>query len=218
MKSRFTRFVSELVLWNVANVVCMVLPAAVTYYIGTNVLEWSTITGAARLSFLVTLALLVSVTWGSWAGLVWTRNRAIRVGMRAMTLFPGAMMMVGGGIGLWVGFGAWYIWGGLLAAGAGMGVVSTALSRYFRPASREPKLSSYLLGLALYPTVATAISLAIGAAWYNFVTNPASGDWREMFSIATLYTSVLAAALTTTIIPAVLSSTFRRVSLDILPR
>ncbi len=214
MKTPATRFILELLLWNVANVLCIAIPTAVTFILGKEFLGW----GAGYLSFYVTSAVLVTLTWGSWAGLVWTRNRAIRGGMLATTLIPGLMTIAGGVVGLWVGFGAWFLWAGLIGAGVGMIAAAIGLSRFFRPVHREPKLSSYVFGLAVYPIATTALSLGVAALWYNFVTTPASGDWRDLVSVATLYVTVLASALVSTVIPAVLSSGLRKVSGDFLPR
>lgn len=214
MKNPATRFILELFLWNIANVVCIALPTAATFFIGKDVLHW----GAGYMSFYVTSAVLVTLTWGSWAGLVWTRNRAIRGGMLATTLIPGLLTIAGGAVGLWTGFGAWFLWLGLIGAGVGTIAAAIGLARFFRPLHREPKLSSYVFGLAVYPLATTVVSLAIGALWYNFVTNPSSGDWRDIVSIATLYVTVIASALISTVIPATLSSALRKVSSDMLPR
>lgn len=215
MKNSAGRFILELFLWNIANVVCIAVPTAVTFFLGKEVLGW----GAGYLSFYVTSAVLVTLTWGSWAGLVWTRNRAIRGGMLATTLLPGLLTVAGGAVGLWVGFvGAWYLWAGLIGAGVGMIAAAIGLSRFFRPVHREPKLSSYVFGFGVYPLATTVLSLGVAALWYNFITNPATGDWRDLMSVATLYVTVLASALISTVIPAMLSSTLRKVSGDMLPR
>lgn len=214
MKNHAGRFILELFLWNIANVLCIAIPTIATFFIGKEMLGW----GPGYLSFYVTSAVLVTVTWGSWAGLVWTRNRAIRGGMLATTLIPGLLTIIGGVVGLWVGFGAWFLWAGLIASGVGMIAAAVGLSRYFRPVQREPKLSSYVLGLGVYPLITTGVALGVAAMWYNFVTNPTSGDWRDIVSIATLYVTVIASALISTIIPAMISSSLRKVSGDILPR
>ena len=214
MRNPATRFVFELFLWNVANILCVALPTAATYFIGTAILGW----GPAYLSFYLTSALLVTLTWGSWAGRVWTRNRAIRAGMLATTLIPGAITMAIGGIGLWVGFGAWYLWAGIIGAGVGTIAAAIGLARYFRPDNVEPRVTQYLLGLFVYPVVTTAAAFAVASLWYNYVTNPASGDWRDIVSIATVYVTVLASVLISTVIPAALSSGLRKLSGDVLPR
>lgn len=214
MKKPAARFILELFLWNIANVVCIAIPTAATFFIGKEMLGW----GPGYLSFYVTSAVLVSLTWGSWAGLVWTRNRAIRGGMLATTLIPGLLTVAGGSVGLWLGFGAWFLWVGLIGAGVGMIAAAIGLARFFRPVHREPKLSSYVFGLAVYPIATTLVSLGVAALWYNFVTSPSSGDWRDIVSIATLYVTVIASALISTVIPAMLSTGLRKVSGDLLPR
>lgn len=214
MRNPAARFILELFLWNIANVVCIAIPTGLTYFVGREYLGW----GPGAMSFFITSALLVTLTWGSWAGLVWTRNRAIRGGMLATTLIPGLFTVAGGAVGLWVGFGVWYLWAGLIGAGIGTIAAAVGLSRYFRPVHREPKPSSFIFGLLVYPLATTALAFGVGALWYNYVTTPASGDWRDLVNIATLYVTVIASALCSTVIPAVMSSGLRKVAGDLLPR
>lgn len=212
MKSAASRFIVEILLWNAANVLCLLIPSAVVFLVGKELLGW----GPGYMSFYLTSTVLATLTWGSWASLVWTRNRALRGGMQFTTLLPGVLTVGAGGLGLWVGFGAWFIWAGLIAAGVGMLGAALALVRYFRPVNREPSASAYLFGFGVYPLATTAAGLAVGTLWYNFVTNPTSGDWRSIVSVATLYVTVLAMALISTVIPAVFSSGLRKVSGDLI--
>lgn len=214
MRSAASRFIAELALWNIANVICIALPTALTFFVGKEILGW----GPGYLSFYVTSAVLVTLTWGSWAALVWTKNRGIRGGMRATTVLPGILTMLAGGAGLWAGFGAWYMWAGLIGAGGGMIAAAIGLAKFFQPVRREPSTASYVFGLAVYPLATTAVSLGVAALWYSFVTSPTSGDWRDIVSIATLYTTVIATALISTVIPAIISSGLRKVAADYLPR
>lgn len=212
MKSAGTRFVSELLLWNAANVLCIALPTGAVFLVGKNILGW----GPGFLSFYVTAAILATLTWGSWSALVWTKNRVLRSGMRAATLIPGLLTMVGGFAGLWVGFGAWYLWAGIIGAGLGTIATAGALAKFFRPVNRTPGASSYLFGFGVYPLITTAAALGVAALWYNFVTSSMLEDWRGLISVATLYVTVLASVLVSTVIPAITSSTLRKVSGDFL--
>lgn len=211
MRTTLSRFVTEILLWNAANVLCILLPTSAVYFVGRHMLEW----GPGFLSFYLTTTVLATLTWGSWAALVWTRSRALRGGMQAMTLLPGVLTMLAGCAGLWVGFGAWWLWAGIIGAGAGTIATAVALVRFFRPLNREPSGSSYLFGFGVYPFVTTALALGVGALWYGFVTGSTFEDWRGLISIATLYVSVLASVLVSTVIPALTSSSLRKVSGDL---
>ncbi len=212
MKSTAKRLVAEIFLWNTANVLCTLLPTAAVYLIGTVILGW----GPGFTSFYVTAALLTTLTWGSWASLVWTSNRGLRGGMLATTLLPGVLTTGAGLAGFWAGFGAWYMWAGIIGAGLGTVAVAVSLTRYFRPLNRVPGRASYLVGFAVYPLVTTAVGLVIATLWYNFVTGALSEDWRGLISIATLYATVIASVLVSTVIPATVSSTLRKISGDLL--
>jgi hypothetical protein len=214
MKSTIGKTILELVLWNVSNVLCLLIPSAAVFFIGKEFLHW----GPGFLSFYMTATVLATLTWGSWAALVWTKNRALRGGMQATTLLPGIITVIAGGFGFWVGFGAWYLWLGMVAAGIGMVAAAVALVRYFRPVTREPGAASYVFGLGVYPLMTTALSLGIGSMWYNYVTSPAGDDWRNLDSIATLYVTVIALALVSTVIPAAVSSGLRKFSADVVRR
>jgi hypothetical protein len=214
MKSALGKTILELVLWNVSNVLCLLIPSAAVFFIGKNVLHW----GPGFLSFYMTATVLATLTWGSWAALVWTRNRALRGGMQATTLLPGIITVVVGGFGFWVGVGAWYLWFGIIGAGVGMTAAAVALVRFFRPVHRDPTTASYAFGLGVYPLITTVLSLGIGSMWYNYITSPVGEDWRKLVSIATVYVTVLALSLVSTVIPAAVSSGLRKVSGDVLPR
>ena len=212
MKSATYRFLVDILLWNAANVVSMLIPSALVFFIGKELLGW----GPGFLSFYLTATILATLTWGSWAALVWTRSRPLRGAMQATTLFPGAITIGAGTAGLWIGFGAWYLWAGIIGAGLGMIAAALALVRFFRPVNREPSTASYLFGFGVYPVATSAAALGIGALWYNFVTNPATGDWRGLISIATVYVTILAMALISTIVPATFSSGLRKFGSDVL--
>lgn len=219
MKNPISRFLSELVLWNISNVLCIALPTFAAYHVmAMSWAEFGVMLSSWQLSVVPAVVVVLTLTWGSWAALVWTRHRVIRLGMRVTTMFPGMLMIAGGALGLWSGFFAWFFWAGLIAAGIATIFLATAMARYFRPTNRVPQLSSYVLGFTLYPVAATALSMLVGAAWLHFFREAVANDWRDLFSIGMLYVSVIASALVTTLIPALLSSALRRFSCDVLPR
>lgn len=211
MKTTISTFVGELALWIVANTLCVVVPTAAVFFAGTHLLGW----GPGHLSFYLTATALVTLTWGSWGALIWTRNPALRTSMRLTTLLPGVLVFALGLFGLYVGVGAWYIWGGLIASSLGMVASSAGLNRVFATGGNPRRSLSLGLGLGVYPLATTTFGMAAGALWYIYVTNPHSGDWRSLISIATLLITVMAIALISTVIPAAVSAIFRRAGVEL---
>lgn len=211
MKTGISNFVGELALWVVANTLCVVAATTAVFFVGTGLLGW----GPGMLSFYLTATALVTLTWGSWGALIWTRNPALRTSMQLTTLLPGVLVFALGLFGLYVGVGAWYVWGGLLASSLGMVAASVGLNRAFATAGRPRRGIALGIGLGAYPLATTAFGLGAGALWYGYVTNPHSGDWRSLISIATLMVTVMAIALISTVIPAAVSSIFRRAGIEL---
>ncbi len=210
MKTSLFRFFVELTLWGIANLLCMGLATTAVYLVGTNVLDW----GPAKLSFFLPLTAILSSSWGSWSSMVWARNRAIRGAMYASAAIPGVLMILSGGLGLWVGFGAWFIWATFILGGLAMIGATSALCRQFNPRTHSVPALSSLYGLLVHPILTLATTGFVGAVWYNFVSNPIDGSWRDLISVATLMASLLAIALTTTVIPAATSTVCRKLALD----
>ena len=202
------RTLLEIPLWILANIICSAIPTAAVYHFGTTVLGWSQV----QTGFYMSAMLLVTMTWGSWAALVWSRSRAIRIGLRASTVLPGLITFGIGLAGLWTGFGALYAWAIIMAAGLGTSVAAVALSKSLgvRPSKIGP--SNMLAGLLAFPVVTTIISGLIGSVWYRFVTHPADGNWRSLVSFGAVMVTVLAIALISTVIPSVTSSFAQRIS------
>lgn len=192
---------SELIAWIFANVICVVAAVTAVFVIG-EFAGW----GQGLKTFYVSAIAVASLTWGSWAALVWTRTRPIRVWMRFSTAIPGAITLAIGGLGAYVGVGALFAWIAIMLAGIGMMAAALILARRFgAQAASDPK-RGLAIGLGLFPPIAVALSLVTGSLWYQFINNPMAGDWRSLLSIATVVVSILAMALISTVIPAVASS------------
>lgn len=191
----------ETSLWALANTLCLGLPLGAIYLYGTMVAGW----GPAKISLFMTLAAVLTGTWGSWATLVWTRNRALRALQQGITTVPGILLTVLGGALLYFGAGAWYLGALLCLSGVGMMAVAVTLAGGFFSKNDVPSLSQYVTGVLIYPLATTAASALLAGMWYGFVTSTGFADWRSLFSLATLMSTVMFATLTSTIIPAVMS-------------
>lgn len=211
MSRSVSKFAGELALWVVANTLCVLVPTAVVFFVGTTILGW----GPGYLSFYLPATALLALTWGSWGALIWTHNPALRTSMQLTTLLPGVLVFGLGLFGLYVGVGAWYVWAGLMASSFGMVAASVGLNRVFGTQGHPPRGLSLGLGLGIYPLATTAFGLGAGSLWYSYVTSPHGGDWRSLISVATLMITIMAIALISTVIPAAVSSIFRRAGIEL---
>jgi hypothetical protein len=209
MKTSLFRFFVELTLWSIANLLCMGLATSAVYVVGSTVLNWN----PATMSFFLPATALLTSTWGAWSSMVWARNRAVRVGMYVSAGIPGIALIATGGLGLWVGFGAWFVWAGFILGGFAMIGATSALCRQFNPRTHSVPALSSLYGLLVHPIATLAASGGVAAVWYTFVSNP-SGGWRGLVSLSTLMATLLGVALITTVIPAATSTLCRKLALE----
>lgn len=200
------RTLVEIPLWILANVICSAIPTAIIYKIGTIALGWNHF----QTGFYVSAMLVVTMTWGSWAALIWSRSSAVRIGLRASTMLPGMVTFGLGALGLWTGFGPTYAWALIMASGLGTSVAAVALHRSLGVRPTRLSQTNILTGLFGFPLITTAASGFIGGAWYSFVTSPADGNWRALVSFGAVMITVLAMALISTVIPAITSSVTQR--------
>ncbi len=206
MGSNFMRTLIEIPLWILANILCSIIPTAIAFQFGTQVLGWS----PAQSAFYLSAMVLATMTWGSWAALIWSRSRAVRIGLRASTVLPGVVTSAIGVLGLWTGFGAVFAWAVMIAAGIGTSVAAVLLSKRLgvRPTTFAAK--NVVAGLVAFPFVTTMIAGVIGGVWYHYITHPADGNWRSLAGFGTVMVTVMAVALISTVIPAVTSSFAQR--------
>ncbi len=202
-------FVGELGLWGLANVLCLGAVLGTLYGVGGVLLGWNPF----KLSLMMTLGALLTATWGSWATLIWTRNRGLRAVQQAMTMGPGVLMLALGGVLLYLGFGAWYIAALVGAAGLGMSMVSVVLAGGVFTKNSEPNKLQYMLGVALFPLMATVLGGLVTFAWLSFLPNPFWHNLESFLSISTMMTFVMASTLISTVIPALCSRACQELSI-----
>ena len=207
-------FVGELGLWGLANLICLALPLALVFFLGTQVLKWS----PWRISLYMVLAGVMTSTWGSWATLVWTRSRGLRSVQQFMTTIPGIVAMAAGGGLLYVFPSRWFISAGFIASGIGMIAAAIVLAGGVFTKNQAPSKLQYLFGLLVYPLTTTALGGAVASVWYMFLNRPALTGWKDLLSISTLMITVMAMALVSTVIPAVCSRLSQQAALMLKPR
>ncbi|MEM1348161.1 MAG: hypothetical protein AAGI01_06380 [Myxococcota bacterium] len=210
-KSPILQFLGEAGLWWLANILSLVLPLAAVYVVGTQYMHW----GPTKLSFAMSVAGILTATWGSWAALIWTRSRGLRAMQQGATTLPGTILVALGGAMLYVGMVKWHIGALIVGAGLGMVVLSVLLVGGLFTRNARPSMAQVALGLTLFPVLTTAAAGGVAVMWYWFVVHPQMFEFmnlRELFTMATLSVSVMAIALTTTVIPAVVSRLSREVA------
>jgi len=200
MGSRIERAVKESALWIAANIVCTTAALSVIYFAAQLAPG-----GGALLATFLAVAGGVSLTWGSWISLSWTRSIPLRAAMKGVTLVPGLVLLTAAATGLYIGIGSLFAWLALVGSAAGTLAVSVLLWRSVPRASAKTSRSNVALGLLAYPFAAAGGSTVVGWLWLWFVTDTIYTDWRGLLSSATVMITILAVELTTTVLPAALS-------------
>lgn len=218
MRSSVLRILSEIVLWVVANVVCVAVPTALVYFVAMNFLG----TGYHMASLYALGFGLASLTWGSWAALTWTRTRFLRVGMRGSTAIPG---LIFAGIGVLIAKSGLGLVPGVVMIGAGLGgvVISTLLSKSMGAKAARHMGAGLLAGLVAFPIVSSVLALSVGSLWMRFISvtvgdalfggcvGPSFHTIAGLFNMQTLMATVMLWTLVATIIPAVSSTLSQRI-------
>lgn len=202
-------FLGEWILWLVANAVCLILPLGTLYLVGHELLHWS----PWRLSMYLGVAAALTSTWGSWATLVWTRSRPLRALQQATTTIPSLLLIISG-VALFSTWPArWLVALVLVLAGVGNFIAAIVLAGGILSKNQAPSRVQYLLGAVVFPIATTAASGLIASLWYMFAANVAANGWRDLFSVASLMSAVMAGALISTMIPAAMSRLAQQLSL-----
>ncbi|MFU8804547.1 MAG: hypothetical protein ACNA8W_12110 [Bradymonadaceae bacterium] len=194
---------AECLLWTLSSTVLVILAAAGTYIAG-SIFQWGiavTVVGAM-------CAGLFALTWGSWGSLIWSRRRAVRAGIESVTIVPGLLILALGFVGLYVGVGKMYLWLSLIVPSAGTVAVALLLARQSNRLTVGTGISTrwrHILAWTLFPLITLGAAGLVGYLWLSYVTRPVSADWRSLFNMASFMVSVLAMALITTVIPAMVS-------------
>lgn len=207
MGSRVKRMLAEGALWMAANLVST-SAALLATYLGLNLIGGGGVVLAGSLA----VAGVVSLTWGSWISLSWTRTIGLRAAMKGITLVPGLLLLTAAGTGFYIGLGSLFAWLALVASAVGTLAVTVLLWDYMPRASAQRSSPTLALGFLVYPIGTTLCAGAVGWLWLWFVTDTVHTDWRALLSFATVMATILAAELVTTVIPAAFSMSCVRAS------
>lgn len=191
-------WIAELGLWGVANTLCVGLAMGALYgahqVIGFKLY---------LLSVLTVVTLLASLTWGSWATLVWTRSRSLRLVQQGVTVLPGVLSIVGAGALFYAMPTRWLAALVLGVSGAGMLVSSVMLAGGVMTKNTTRSPLQYVTGLLVYPLVTLLASSAVSAVWYMFLAN--GSGFKRLIGLPSLMITALSIAMVTTVIPAGIS-------------
>lgn len=161
---------------------------------------------------------LFSATWGSWAALIWTRNRALRSLMIGFALLPGVVLVV---VGVWAFIympeNRWvWRWGWLIFAGHGLGaVVMTVLlggRGLFKKAPLWIRSRRLAIGWTLYPILIVVGSVALVATTFALLPDLVAGSDDTLETLARWIIPSQALVLLTTGLPALSAHICRRLT------
>jgi hypothetical protein len=201
-------FLTESALWTLSNTLGVAVPVA-AIYVGLHVFLGVSMT---KVSLAMSAGALLTLTWGSWASLVWAKNRMLRASMQMMTVIPGILLLLLAGLGFYIGRGSILFWLALLSSGAGTVAASFMLARNVGALSVDDSPTGLLAGFGVFPMLATGAAGGVGYLWYVFVSNPLATDWRSMFSLSFFFVTTLAIVLISTVVPAVTTLVCRRLA------
>ena len=212
------RIVSEILLWIVANVVCVVIPTYLGWFVATEVLHLGRVTG----TIYVTGLALATLTWGSWAALTWTQTRFLRVAMRGSTVIPGLILTA---LGIMVAKSGLGLLPGVLIVAAGFGgiVVANVLSKTLGASAAKHTGIGIAVGLVGFPIIASLMAIGVGTLWVQFVvehvnefsgclaySRPLDLEIARLISLPKVMVTVLSWTIVSAIVPAIASSISQR--------
>lgn len=194
----------ELALWVLAGLLmsAMALMAVGTarYLLGWNDHQW--IVASVGVGVL-------SLTWGSWAALLWTRSRVLKMLMVAVVAVPGiAMLLAGGWAFVNVPDNRWiWRWGWAVVAVHGIGALAFGLyvcSRGLIGGELVPEVRGRRLamGWTLFPMVVVAGSLGVVVSFFAWMPDVACGGDGIGETLARWTIPSQALVLVTTVLPA----------------
>jgi hypothetical protein len=201
-------FVTESALWTLANALGVAVPTASAYVVLHLILG----VPMMKVSLAMSATALLTLTWGSWSGLVWARNRMLRASMQIMTVLPGLLLLMLAGTGFYIGRGSLLFWLALSTTGLGTVAASFMLARNIGATASSYSAKGYLTGLGVFPVVATLGGGSVFYLWYAFLSNPFYNDWRSIFSLSFFFVTTLSIVLVSTIIPALTTLLCRRLA------
>lgn len=150
-----------------------------------------------------------SLTWGSWASLLWTRSRVLKILMVAVVVIPGTVMAIAGG---WAFFNVpdnrWiWRWGWLIVCGHGLGSIAVAVfvcaRRFMGAKTADWNRSGRLkLGWTVFPLALVAGSAAIAAVTFVLMPDVFTGGDGTIEMLVRWIVPSQAVVLMSTILPA----------------
>lgn len=220
MKDSALQVAGELAAWILATIIGVLVFSGAAYVFApwlvdlTNAIRVGTVElGTWPVVIFVTTASLLSLTWGSWASMLWSDHPVALIPIRGTTLAPGIAMLAVGVGGLYVGLAGWWVWA--IVTASAIGTIAIAVLMWpprIRTSGFEPGLSRYLVGFTVFPVVTSVLAALVARLWYVYATSTSMGwDPRDWFDIATVFATVLAVELCTTALPAVVSRACRAV-------
>lgn len=214
MKDSILQVTGELAAWILATVTGVIVFSGAAYVFAPWLVDltyalhgYSFDIGQWSVVMFVTIASILSLTWGSWAALLWSKHPVSLVPIRGTTLAPGLGMLAVGLSGLYAGFTGWWVWAIVTSSALGT-LAITVLMWPPRPktADYQSNLSQYIVGFTLFPVTTSVLSAIVARLWYVYATSTSMGwnpgDW---FDVATVFATVLAVELCTTALPAVVA-------------
>ena len=200
MGDHIKRLIKESALWMSANAVTTGAAMLATYFLVSM-----TTSGPVVLTTLLGITGVVSVTWGSWISLSWTRSLGLRAGMKGITLVPGLLLLSAAGAGFYVGVGSTLAWLALIVSAIGTLAATILLWRYMPRSTAGTSPEGLAMGFVFYPLATSLGASTVGWLWLYFMTHPFDSDWRNLISMATVMVTILAVELATTMLPAAFS-------------
>ncbi|MFB6263075.1 MAG: hypothetical protein ABEL76_05540 [Bradymonadaceae bacterium] len=203
MRDSFKQFFLELALWIAASLACTGVALGSTWVL----LQLIGSGGPVLTTALFAVPVALTVTWGAWISLNWTRHRLLRGAMKGLTLLPGTVLLIIGGVGVYVGLASKLACIAWLASSVGTLAAAVLLWRSIPRTSATRSSAGLVAGFTLYPLLTSATSAAVGYLWFWFATRPAWDDITLSFALLrTVFLTVLAAELITTALPALFSA------------
>lgn len=200
--------IGEFFLWVLVGIfssaMALVAMTGAKYLLGWSETEWivaSVVVGAC------------SLTWGSWAALLWTRSRVLKTLMMLLVVLPGIAMAA---LGVWAFFAMpenrWiWRWGWLIVAGHGVGSVAVAVlvggRRLFRRSTPDwLRPRQLVVGWTLYPVAVVGASVAVVVVAFALWPDLLTGADAPLEVVAHWIVPSQALALLTTVVPATTSA------------
>lgn len=194
----------EWALWTLATLfmsaLALLAVGTAKYLLGWTNPQWALVSVVAG---------LLSLTWGSWAAMLWTHSKVLKTLMVAVATVPGLVMLVAGG---WVFVNmpdnpVFWKWGWAVVAAHGAGALAFSLficlrglvGCQFNSTGRNRRLA---VGWTLYPLVVVVGTVGIIVVEFTLLPQFVADADSTMASLARWTIACQGLALLTTVLPA----------------